>query len=77
MKKSVFRQVLNEYLMVYNMKDAKQWIDKQPCGPEKKKIFLNECDMAFNFDGGHYVDYNKVQDYMDSLRRNPYVGLGI
>ena len=74
---NIFQKVLKEYLMVTNMGEAKVWIDSQPCGPEKKKIFLNECDQTFNFDGGRFTDEERIKDYMDSLRRNPYVGLGI
>jgi len=67
-----YQKALKEYLGVTTMAQAKRWIGKQPCGPSKKDIFLNECDMAMNLGGDNYKDEEAIKDYFDGLRRDFY-----
>lgn len=77
---NIFRQVLKDYLMVVTMEDAEKWITRQPCSAFRRELFLRECAVAIgeSKDGTPLLDdYHRIQDRIDSLRRAPYVGMGI
>ena len=81
---SNFTKVLNEYCMIEDMEDAERFAKKHlKCSSTRKDIFLMQCEDELKMDGhgGRWElptdDEEKIKDYIDSMRRAPYIGMGI
>lgn len=57
--------------MIETKQQAKTWISNQPCGPDKRKRFMQQWEESC------YTTKLKIQDYIDGLRRDYYNGMGI
>lgn len=74
---NTFQKVLKDYLMVETVEQAKGWAKKQACSSHRKAQFVEEVKDAIENDNTLYQSADRCMDYIDSLRRAPYVGLGI
>lgn len=69
--------MLKDYCMVIDMPTARRFTSKNfNCSDVRRDEWLDEVEKALNGKGKDW-DYDKAQDYTDSLRRNLYVGIGL
>ena len=80
----VFKLVLKEYCLVENMREANKFVHENfNCSLVRQERFLRECMVVLNKEGPEdtchpcQMTYDRLQDYIDSLRRAPGVGIGL
>lgn len=83
---STFTKVLRNYCMIEDMESAERFVKKElSCSKVRKDKFLAECNAILVLKPqGHTaecrpcgLDEEHIKDYIDSLRRAPYQGMGI
>ena len=76
----VAKTVLREYCMIENMIDARKYVNRNfGCSGVRKEKFLIEVQDVFSNEYGvlSNLDYDSIQDYIDSLRRCHHQGIGL
>jgi len=71
-----FSKVMLEYLGVTSIESAKVWVSKQMCSTYRAEKFASEYILDMMGERKWRTE-DSVKDYVDSLRRAPYVGMGI
>lgn len=75
---SVLGKVLQEYCMIVDSNSADRFANKKlGCSKVRKDKFLSEVSEELEDGVSRFTSYDKAQDYIDSLRRSPYVKMGI
>jgi len=76
-----FKKVLKEYCMVTNTRQASTFANSLGCSDTRKEAFVRQCKAVLEFNsqpnGLEGYSYDQYQDYVDSLRREHYVGIGL